>query len=230
MSFRTAILSSILILFANLLMPVPHALAGDMALGEMRTYGDVFIRSSTGNWTPAPPSYPILVNTAVNIEKGAVALRFKDGSRINLDESTTAVITGTESGYAVHLSQGGLAIHSSPAASLALSNTAIDISVNNGDGVNQGVAFLGTMRSRDKKIEVQSLSGEARVRVSALETRILPAGKGMVIGSDESHVIHAASKKKGKPKKKCHKPKPPKKRASPYSFDDGDDDFCFDDD
>ena len=218
-------------LCATVLLSVQNLCAQEpSALGEMRSYGDVFIRSSTGEWMPAPATYPILQNTAISTGKGSALLYYKDGSRISLSESTMAVVDGTNADYTVHLAKGSLAVNSSPKASMIVKNGSTDvyINANPAESHNQSQRFLGTVYSKDTGIEMNSIVGASAVKVNATETKVIPSGQGIFIGSDNTQKTYATSQTYVR-SKGCPKPKHPKKNASPYYFDDDrDEDFCTD--
>jgi hypothetical protein len=204
------------------------------ALGEMRSYGDVFIRSSVGEWVPAPATYPILPNTAIATKKGNASLNYKDGSRVNLSEATMAVVDGTKASYTVHLEKGALAVNSSPKASMTVTHGSTDILINadpdsshRGSG-NQPQRFLGTIHSTDNGMELKSISGSSAVKVSAADTKVISSGQGIFVGPDNLYKTYTSSQKHVK-SKKCSKKKHHKKNASPYCFDhERDEEYCWD--
>jgi hypothetical protein len=233
---RILIALVVLFLFGKVLFHAQHACGeNDLPLGEVSFYGDVFIRSSTGNLMPAPSSYPILPNTEIRTEKGSASLYYKDGTRIDLPESTTAVVDGTNSNYTVHLAKGKVLVNSSSTASMTISHGSTDILINSDRGIvpasgaHRGDRFLGTVSSENGGLSVRSMSGKALVKVSASEPKILTGGKGMFIGSDSRESVYSHSQS-GFHHKKCHEHKHHKKHASPYYFDDDDFDVCSSDD
>jgi hypothetical protein len=226
---RISVISLMLLLCMNVLGSVQPVFAqNELALGEMRIYGNVFIRSSTGNWIPAPGSYPILPDTEIYTEKGSVSLYYKDGSRVDFSESTTAIISSTNASNTVHLAKGKLALNASPTSSFVITNNTSDIviksSFDNGDS-DLSERFLGTVSSRDKGIEVQDISGTALLKGHASETKVVTSGEGIFVGSDNEFRTYSTAKTTVKKSDKCYKPK---KHASPYKFSDGDD-YCYDD-
>ena len=231
MGNRISIFSMMLFLCLNALNNVQHVFAqDDLALGEMRIYGNVFIRSSTGNWMPAPSSYPILQNTVISTEKGSVSLYYKDGSRIELSESTRASLGRANSGNTVHLTKGKLAVNTSPGSSFIFSGGATDIVIKSSfgkGGVNPAERFLGVVSSGDKGVEVQSISGTASLKVNGSMTKDIPSGSSIFVGANNKHNAYQTTLKSVKPIK-CDKYKKPKKKCSPYTFDD-DSDYCYDD-
>lgn len=231
MSSRISIISMMLFFCLNVLYNVQHVYAQDeLALGEMRVYGDVFIRSSTGNWMPAPNSYPILQNTEISTKKGSVSLYYKDGSRIDLSESTMASLGSANSRNTVHLAKGKLKVNTSPRSSFIFSSGTTDIVIKRSFGkrdVNPSERFLGIVSSDDKGIEVQSISGVASLKANNSMTKDIPSGGSIFIGADNEYSTYQ-SKQKSSKSKKCYKHKKPHKHCSPHTFYD-DDEYCHDD-
>lgn len=221
---RILIALVVLFLFGKVLFHAQHACGeNNLPLGEVKCYGDVFIRSSTGNLMSAPSPYPILRNTEIRTEKGSASLYYKDGTRIDLAESTTAVVDGTNSNYTVHLAKGKVLVNSSSTASMTISQGSTDILINSDRGIvpasgaHRGDRFLGTVSSENGGLSVRSMSGKALVKVSASEPKILTGGQGMFIGSDSRESVYSHSQS-GFHLKKYHEPKDYIVNASPYHF------------
>lgn len=208
---------------------VPHANAlNELALGEMSIYGDVFIRSSTGNWMPAPSIYPILPNTEIRIEKGAASLFYNDGSRIDLSESSMASLTLVNSGNRVYLSKGKASVNTMPGSSFIFSHGASDIVVTSPPG-NQGKSsaerFLGIVSSDDKGIGMQSIAGSASVTINnALPTDI--SSGGSIFVSPDNKISTYETTQMNSRTKKCEKKKKPHKHCSPSNFYD-EEYYCY---
>ncbi len=209
-----------------------------LTLGEMMNYGDVFIRSSSGVWIPAPEVYPIVGDTAIKTEKGYVSLFYTGGSRIDLFQSSKVVIENTGPPYMVHLLEGVLDIKTSPHESFVLKNGSSEIVLNDNPGMVQNggdtdaEGFLGTVSLREKGLFVTSILGAALITLNDSETKSISSGSSIHVVSDNrgnfttyetaEKSLEKNKKKKKKPRKKCKK----KKHASPFNFDDD----CDDDD
>lgn len=211
-----------------------------LPLGEMMNYGDVFIRSSSGNWMPAPGVYPIVGETAIKTEKGFVSLFYNGGSRIDLFESSKVFIDGDGPPYTVHLLEGVFDIKTSPHESFVLKNGSSEVLLNDNTGTGEkgGTApsegFLGTVSVRNKALFITSILGGALVTLNDSETKSISSGSSIQVVSDTSgnYTTYENGIKiiEGKPNKpKPPKPKPPgqckkEKHASPFKFCDDDDD------
>jgi hypothetical protein len=211
-------------------------------LGEMMNYGDVFIRSSSGVWMPAPGVYPIVGDTAIKTEKGSVSLFYKGGSRIDIFESSKVIIDSVSLPYTVHLLEGVLDIKTSPHESFVLKNGSSEILLNDNPGMVQkggdtdAEGFLGTVSLRDKGLFVTSILGAALITLNDSETKSISSGSSIHVVSDNrgNYTTYETAGKiiegKGNKPPKPHKPpKPPgqckkKKHASPFDFCDDTDD------
>lgn len=209
-----------------------------LTLGEMMNYGDVFIRSSSGVWVPAPEVYPIVGDTAIKTEKGSVSLFYNGGSRIDLFESSKVVIDSTGPPYTLHLLEGVLDIKTSPQESFVLKNGSSEIVLNdNPDMVQKGgdtdaEGFLGTVSLRDKGLFITSILGAALITLNDSETKSISSGSSIHVVSDNRGnytTYETAGRRiegKGDKPDKPDKPNPPKppgqckkrKHASPFNF------------
>ncbi|MEW6107708.1 MAG: polysaccharide biosynthesis/export family protein [Nitrospirota bacterium] len=204
-SFSVLILVTFII--TNILLNIPAVSAQSVAiLGEIKTGGSVFIRSSNGQWAPSGKTYPLLQDTAIRTDEGTASLYFRDGSRIDLSKDTTAVIGGSDYDYSVKLAKGIIAFNISPSASLTVSAGTAAVYANNKKGLVQKVGYdnsqraLGAVSVTDRGTEVRSISGKISVAISASGTNPLLPGETIFIGSDGKYRVYktqAITKKGG---------------------------------
>ncbi|OGW40713.1 MAG: hypothetical protein A2Y97_07660 [Nitrospirae bacterium RBG_13_39_12] len=91
-----------------------------MAFGEIKAGGNVQIESSIGKWVKMQDIYPLLKDTNLRTEDGVVFITTKDGSRIDLSESTEASIFSTNKNYTVDLANGTLTFNMTPSESFVI--------------------------------------------------------------------------------------------------------------
>ena len=159
-------------------------------LGEIKSSGKVFIGLSNGQWSSAPPTYPLLESTALRTEDGNASISFKDGSRVDLSRDTVATITGSSADYMINLAQGVLAFNMGPSSSLSVSTPTASISINSKNGLVQKVGHeksnrvLGVISATEKGTEVRNISGKILVNTSTTGARTLASGESILIGQD----------------------------------------------
>jgi len=165
-------------------------------LGEMHSTGKVFIGSSSGKWSPAVQTYPLLQDTGIRTEDGRSSIFFKDGSRIDLSRDTIVSISGEAQNYTIHLAKGVIAFSMTPVSSLAVSTPSASISVNSSANIVQKVGYakasrvLGVISATEKGTEVRSISGRIEVASTATATRTVSSGESIFVGADNSSRIY----------------------------------------
>ena len=165
-------------------------------LGELQSTGKVFISSSTGKWSPAMPTYPLLQDTGIRTEDGSASIFFKDGSRVDLSRDTIVSIAGGAPNYTMHLAKGVIAFSIKPISSLSVSTPSASISVNSKDNIVQKVGYekssciLGVISSNEKGTEVRSISGRILVASSTAGTKTLVTGESMLVGPDSNYKVY----------------------------------------
>lgn len=161
--------------------------------GEIKSTGKVFIGSSSGNWSPAMPAYPLLQDTGIRIEDGSASIFLKDGSRVDLSRDTIVSISGEAPNYTINLAKGVLVFSITPTSSLAVSTPSASILVNSKDGIVQKVGhekssrILGVISSNEKGTEVRSISGRIVVASSTAGTKTLVTGESMLVGPESNY-------------------------------------------
>jgi len=165
-------------------------------LGEMQSTGKVFIGSSSGKWSPAVQTYPLLQDTGIRTEDGRSSIFFRDGSRVDLSRDTIVSISGETPDYTIHLAKGIIAFSMTSASSLAVSTPSATISVNSNAHVVQKVGYekasriLGVISATEKGTEVRSISGKIEVTSSATAVRTVSTGESIFVGTDNSSRIY----------------------------------------
>lgn len=193
----SAILLILTFIATNLLFSFTAASAQGVAtLGEIQTSGNVFIESSNGKWMPSGKTYPLLQGTAIKTEEGSASIHFRDGSRVAMSKNTMALIDGVASHYTIRLVQGVLAFNISPASALTVSTASADVYVNDKKGIVQKTSqetsawHLGAVSVNERGTDIKSISGKIFVNVSASDTKLIPPGESMLIGSDGKHNVY----------------------------------------
>lgn len=165
-------------------------------LGEIKSSGKVFIGSSSGQWSPAMPTYPLLENTALRTEDGSASIAFKDGSRVDLSRDTIATVSGRSADYIVTLAQGVIAFNMGPSSSLSVTTPAARITVNSKSDLVQKVGYtkagrvLGVISATEKGTEVRNISGKILINDSTSGTRTLTSGESILIGQDNTYKVY----------------------------------------
>jgi len=165
-------------------------------LGEIKSFGKVFIGSSTGQWSSALPTYPLLENTALRTEDGSASIAFKDGSRVDLSRDTIATISGSSADYMVTLAQGVIAFNMGPSSSLSVATPTAHVSVNSKNDLVQKVGYeksnrvLGVISATEKGTEVKTISGKILVSSSASGTRTLASGESIFVSPDNNYKVY----------------------------------------
>lgn len=165
-------------------------------LGEIQASGKVFIGSSSGKWTPAMPTYPLLQDTGIRTEDGSASISFKDGSRVDFSRDTIASITGEAPNYSIHLAKGVIAFNITSASSLSIATPSASISLNGRDSLVRKVGHekpgrvLGVISVTEKGTEVRNISGKILVSASATGSRQLTNGESMLVGPDSNYKVH----------------------------------------
>ena len=164
-------------------------------LGELQSTGKVFISSSTGKWSPAMQTYPLLRDTGVRTENGSASIFFKDGSRVDLSRDTVVSISGEAPDYTMQLAKGIIAFRIKPISSLSVSTPSARISVNSGEEIVQKVGHeksspvLGVISASEKGTEVRNISGRILVNSSA-SAKALSSGESIFVGSDSTYKVY----------------------------------------
>lgn len=165
-------------------------------LGEIKSFGKVFIGSSTGQWSSALPTYPLLENTALRTEDGSASIAFKDGSRVDLSRDTIATVSGSSADYMITLAQGVIAFNIGPSSSLSVTTPTAHVSVNGKNDLVQKVGYekasrvLGVISATEKGTEVRNISGKILVNASTSGTRTLASGESVLIGQDNNFKVY----------------------------------------
>ncbi|MBI5848222.1 MAG: FecR domain-containing protein [Nitrospirae bacterium] len=165
-------------------------------LGEVRANGKVSIESTSGQWLSAPATYPLLQNTGIRTDDGTASLYLKEGSRIDLSKDSLALIDGSSSNYAIHMSNGTLAFNVAPGASLSVQTTSTTISVNRKSSLVQKVSLeksgrvLGVISATDKGTEVRCISGRVAIEVTPAETKLLSSGESIFVDANSTYKVY----------------------------------------
>ena len=161
-------------------------------LGEIQSTGTVFIGSSTGKWTPAASTYPLLKDTGIKTEDGSASIFFKEGSRIDLSRDTITSLNGDAPDFAIHLAKGVIAFSITSTSSLSVSTPSASIVVNGKDGIVQKVGYekptriLGVISATEQGTEVRNISGKIVINSSSTGQKILSSGESLFIGKDST--------------------------------------------
>lgn len=145
-------------------------------LGEIKSRGQVFLSSSTGQWTPAMPTYPLLTDTGIKSEEGVAAILFKDGTKVDISRNSLASVAGTPLGHTMKLTQGVIAFNITPSSSLTISTAAVEVLA-----VGGKEPVLGNITVRGTCVEVKSLTGELQTS-STTGKKHLASGEDALFG------------------------------------------------
>jgi len=194
-SGKTVILL-VIFAIANILLSVSSVSAQSMmVLGELKTFGTVFIQTSNGQWESAAPVYPLLPDTAIKIEDGSASVYFSDGSRLDLSKDTLAFIKGTQADYSVGLVKGIIAFSITPLASLTVSTPTTVININKDSivrkiGLREAARTNGSVSVDAAGTAVRNYSGRMLVNVSSSDKRLIVAGESMFVRPDGTYKIY----------------------------------------
>lgn len=146
-------------------------------LGEIKSRGKVFMSTSTGQWSPAMPTYPLLSDTGVKTEDGVATIFFKDGSKVDLSRDTVVSVVSRQPGHTVRITQGVISFNIAPSSSLSVSAASADILAIGGKG-----PVLGNVTVNGTCIEVRSFSGTVQVTTATTGSKLLTSGENASFG------------------------------------------------
>ena len=157
-------------------------------LGEIKSSGRVFISSSTGQWSPAMPTYPLLNDTGIKTEDGVASIFFKDGSKVDLARDSVVSVASAPPGHTIKLTQGVISFNITPSSSLSVSAASADILAIGGKE-----PVLGNITVRGTCMEVKSLTGNVQVTSSATGPKLLTSGGNALFGDCKPAAVPAYS-------------------------------------
>lgn len=199
MTFKNCVSVFILISFSltAFIIPVPSASAQSInTLGEIKTTGSVYIRSSVGEWMTAGKTYPLLQNSAIKTTDGSASLFFKDGARVDISNNSGAVISGSSSDHKIHLSQGIIAFNINASSSLSVATPSTTVFINKRENHIRKVGFeeqqrtLGVISVTEKGTEIRNISGKILASLSASESKTITSGESLLIANDGKYKIY----------------------------------------
>lgn len=178
-------------------IPVSTASAQSInTLGEIKTTGSVYIRSSVGQWMTVEKTYPLLQNSAIKTAIGSASLFFKDGARVDISNNSAAVISGSSSDHKIHLSQGIIAFNINASSSLSVVTPSTTVFINKGGdlihkvGLKKQQRTLGAISVTEKGTEIRSISGKILASLSASESKAITSGESLLIANDGKYKIY----------------------------------------
>jgi hypothetical protein len=145
-------------------------------LGEIKSSGNVFISSSTGQWSPAMPTYPLLNDTGIKTEDGVASIFFKDGSKVDISKNSVVSVVSTPPGHTIKLTQGVISFNLTSSSSLAISALSADVLAIGGKD-----PVFGNVIVRGNCVEVKSFTGVVQV-TSATGPKLLKSGENASFG------------------------------------------------
>ena len=157
-------------------------------LGEITSSGKVFISSSTGQWSPAMPTYPLLNDTGIKTEDGVASIFFRDGSKVDLSSRSVVSVVSMPQGQTIRLTQGVISFNIPPVSSLSVSAASADILAIGGKE-----PVLGNISVRGTCIEVKSFTGNVQVTSSATGPKLLTSGGNVLFGDCNPAAVAAYS-------------------------------------
>jgi hypothetical protein len=157
-------------------------------LGEIKSRGKVFISSSTGQWSPAMPTYPLLNDTGIKTEDGVASIFFKDGSKVDLSSGSVVSVVSTPQSHTIKLTQGVISFNVTPSSSLSVSAASADILAIGGKE-----PVLGNITVRGTCIEVKSFTGNIQATSSATGPKLLTSGGNALFGDCNVAAVPAYS-------------------------------------
>lgn len=146
--------------------------------GEIQSTGKVFINSSTGQWSPAMPTYPLLHDTGIKTEDGIASILFKNGSRVDLSRNTVVSIASAQPGYIIELKEGVISFNITPSSSLSVSTASAGILARGGKE-----AVIGNINMRGTCVEVKSFTGDIQITSSEAGPKLLNTGENATFGN-----------------------------------------------
>ena len=160
-------------------------------LGDIKGSGEVFIASANGSWLPVKNTYPLIENTNIKTGCGTASLYFKDSSRADIGKESLASVAGSASDFSITLSTGTISFNMTGTAKLSIVTPSATVSVTAKNNPVQkvdlsGERVIGAVAVTEKGTEVRSISGRIMVGVPAGESRVVPTGESIFIGTDSS--------------------------------------------
>jgi len=165
-------------------------------LGEVTTRGRVFIESSSGQWLPAPATYPLIQNTGIKTDDGSASIYFKDGSRVDISKNSFVMIDGIASEYSMQMNKGVLAFNVTPSSSLTVRTPSTVITANAKSpsvklvNIENSGRVLGIISTTEKGTEIRSISGRLMVDVSSSDTKLVSTGESIFIDSNGKYNVY----------------------------------------
>jgi hypothetical protein len=196
MSIHQKILSGLL-LTAFLFIHINAASAQSVnVIGEVKASGKVFIESSSGQWLPAPATYPLLQNTGIKTDDGSASIFFKDGSRVDIAKNSIALVDGSASQYSIQLNKGIVAFNITASSSLTVQTPSASISANRSSSLVQKVSIeksgrvLGVISATEKGTEIRSISGRIMVDITPSEAKLISTGESIFIDTNSKYNVY----------------------------------------
>ncbi|NWF98331.1 MAG: FecR domain-containing protein [Nitrospirae bacterium] len=179
-----------------------------LSFGEIRSSGNVYIESSTGNWQNIQPVYPLLKNTKLRTKDGVVYITTQEGGRIDISKDSELSIESSKRKYIVNLSKGTVSFNVSsdidfsvltPEATVLINTQAGGIySLVAGPGAPNITNIYGMVIRNDQGTFIRSLSGRIMIRHNSRyvliengETFFAGIGEGTTPAT--SHIVSSGS-------------------------------------
>lgn len=173
---------------------IKSSAAEKLSFGEIKTVGNVQIKSSTGKWNKLNDVYPLLKNTALKTTDGVVFITTSSGSRIDLSKDTEIEISTEEMNYKVDMKKGTLSFNIVPASSLTIFTADKIISIERQTEVYQSIlGGLSTFKDtqgiifvNDREIFLKNISGKIKISdKDGLQPKILGTGETLLVKLDD---------------------------------------------
>lgn len=179
------------------------AFAESLAFGEIKTSGDVQIRTSTAKWARLHEPYPLLKNTGLKTGEGIATLTTREGSRLDISGNTAADIEASDGTYILNLAQGTITFSITPSTSLTIITKDTEITVSRqisgyfalvaGPAAPSPANIQGMIVSSPEGTLVRSLSGRIQVKMQGTQAKVINTGESLFASAEGEKTTGMAS-------------------------------------
>jgi hypothetical protein len=189
--------ASIVLVFFTMFVfqPVVSATASmDNILGQVAVIGEGGIFLNSGKWMKIERIYPIIDGSKFKTNQGKMSFIFKDGTRLEVGDSSEVVIRGKVGNYLVEVLAGKVIFSVPEGTEMVIKTPDLIGEIKNTKKVIQKITdkknttIVGILYD-GKKTKVVTFSGQMYIKTSNGETMMkLTTGKGVEVSSVDKNV------------------------------------------